>query len=304
MYTELDYKNFLYHHGILGQRWGKKNGPPYPLGSGDHSVSERKAGWRASLKKGDFKLTDRQKKILKIGAAVAVTALVTYGGYKLATSPYGRKIAADLINKASKTPSIEEQIANMGPEIVKKSQVHDVVVDHVKSSITEVSKRIGVVPGRCNFNSFAGALDREFNIKIKSGVKYEGNIGDLLTKCLKNTEGRLYEGLPASKFTDSAKASEFIFNRIAKGKEGAFGQIGSDLKGGDGHVFNWVVKNGKVEFYDTFVRTMSGGKSLDDATSHFALLSGINGKITRLDGLKIEDFTDFANELFEIGILK
>ena len=39
----------LYHHGILGQRWGRKNGPPYPLGAGDHSTSEKKAGWRKSL---------------------------------------------------------------------------------------------------------------------------------------------------------------------------------------------------------------------------------------------------------------
>lgn len=23
----------LYHHGILGQKWGVKNGPPYPLNS-------------------------------------------------------------------------------------------------------------------------------------------------------------------------------------------------------------------------------------------------------------------------------
>ena len=38
------------HHGILGQKWGKQNGPPYPLGSGDHSATEKKAGWRQSLK--------------------------------------------------------------------------------------------------------------------------------------------------------------------------------------------------------------------------------------------------------------
>lgn len=42
----------LYHHGILGQRWGKKNGPPYPLGVSDHSASEKKAGWRKSLDSG------------------------------------------------------------------------------------------------------------------------------------------------------------------------------------------------------------------------------------------------------------
>lgn len=33
----------LYHHGIRGQRWGKKNGPPYPLDESDHSVAEKRA---------------------------------------------------------------------------------------------------------------------------------------------------------------------------------------------------------------------------------------------------------------------
>lgn len=33
----------IYHHGILGQRWGQKNGPPYPLSSSRKSKIEKKA---------------------------------------------------------------------------------------------------------------------------------------------------------------------------------------------------------------------------------------------------------------------
>lgn len=44
----------LEHHGILGQKWGKRNGPPYPLDAGDHSAAEKKAGWRKSLDAGEI----------------------------------------------------------------------------------------------------------------------------------------------------------------------------------------------------------------------------------------------------------
>lgn len=42
----------LYHHGVAGQKWGKRNGPPYPLVASAHSASEKKAGWRKSLSNG------------------------------------------------------------------------------------------------------------------------------------------------------------------------------------------------------------------------------------------------------------
>lgn len=37
------YNDWLAHHGILGQKWGERNGPPYPLSGGDYSESEKKA---------------------------------------------------------------------------------------------------------------------------------------------------------------------------------------------------------------------------------------------------------------------
>ena len=35
-------KNELSHHGIMGQKWGTRNGPPYPLGGGDYSAREKR----------------------------------------------------------------------------------------------------------------------------------------------------------------------------------------------------------------------------------------------------------------------
>ena len=80
---------YLVHHGIKGQKWGKRNGPPYPLGASDHSASEKKAGWRNSLtenKQGSSKnkkngLSDRQKTALKVGVGVVGAATVAAGAY-------------------------------------------------------------------------------------------------------------------------------------------------------------------------------------------------------------------------------
>lgn len=43
------HKNYLEHHGILGMRWGRKMGPPYPLDASDHSAAEKKEGYKKSL---------------------------------------------------------------------------------------------------------------------------------------------------------------------------------------------------------------------------------------------------------------
>lgn len=57
--------NYLAHHGILGQKWGQKNGPPYPLGASDHSDSEKKAGWRKSIQGKIQNIRRKSKKFQK-----------------------------------------------------------------------------------------------------------------------------------------------------------------------------------------------------------------------------------------------
>lgn len=55
----------LQHHGILGQKWGKKNGPPYPLSrTGDWSAAERRS------QKKNYKALNREARRHRHNASV------------------------------------------------------------------------------------------------------------------------------------------------------------------------------------------------------------------------------------------
>lgn len=93
-YEELAYmgviptNNELYHHGILGMRWGRKNGPPYPLPNSRHSSSEKRAGWKDSLAS-VAKATGKGVATLAKGTARAVKG--TVGGVNKASIRLGLK---------------------------------------------------------------------------------------------------------------------------------------------------------------------------------------------------------------------
>lgn len=74
------YNDYLAHHGIQGQKWGHRNGPPYPLVDGQRSSTENKLNKTSksakakgndmpkSAKKsssGETKMTRKEKKAAK-----------------------------------------------------------------------------------------------------------------------------------------------------------------------------------------------------------------------------------------------
>ena len=75
--------NTLQHHGVKGMKWGVRK----KRDSGTNTRKKRQHENEDENKsKEKFHLTDKQKKAIKIGAAVTAAALVTYGAYKLSKS--------------------------------------------------------------------------------------------------------------------------------------------------------------------------------------------------------------------------
>lgn len=58
----LSHESYLIHHGILGQKWGKKNGPPYPLDFDKLSSEERSKAKEDSINNGDLETATKNKK--------------------------------------------------------------------------------------------------------------------------------------------------------------------------------------------------------------------------------------------------
>lgn len=59
----VDRSSALYHHGIDGQKWGHKNGPPYPLSrSGKWSAAERRENKRLAKEAKKIKAEEKQEK--------------------------------------------------------------------------------------------------------------------------------------------------------------------------------------------------------------------------------------------------
>ena len=124
--------NTLYHHGVDGQKWGVKNGPPYPL---DKAMSPRKAASRA---KKDAKEFARAKMFYGEGAGTR------------------RKLIKNVVAQRSKDPNYKEAFDEA---LAKQDMAKHVQKANAERRARDTSNRIKKT-GRGLVNIFTGHPER------------------------------------------------------------------------------------------------------------------------------------------------
>lgn len=325
------YYTYLEHHGILGQKWGKKNGPPYPLGASDHSAREKKAGWRKSLNKDNdketkekkkFHLSDKQKKYLKIGAAITATALVTAGTVYLAkkTGAYdkGKDYVISLIGKNRKAGdafSVDAQDKNSsmlsmdkkpdkyiekGKQIVE--QLKDVKMQDPLSSDTENLELANHSPSKDNCShTVISYMLRQMGLDVEALPIEEELGGPGCGGIIPSTFMRYFSDWdydnrrenwtkkPATfpKGLSPDEYRESFAKQIVErfGDEDMIGAFCCRKTTGGGHYMAFEIRNKKVYFIDPQIKNNNCNKTFKQLADGIIVNNEIN--FTRIDDMKI-----------------
>lgn len=249
----LRFDDELEHHGILGQKWGKRHGPPYPLDPEDRSAAEKKAA-----KSKNLRLTDGQKRAIAIGATAAATALGIYGAYKLGTldslprvHPTLEGSLPDTDFKKTTKPVTEKM--KRAEEVARKISPRDNRENCFSNALAICYALAGYEVGSTNGSSDnIGALSNIFGYDADS---------DNTPK-----ERRIWR-MGFSSETNADKVTKSILRRT-NAVDGSFGILGLNYSdsfiartGIHGHAINWCYEGGVMHY---FAVTQDGKSELKD----------------------------------------
>ena len=143
-YRALFSDTYLEHHGILGMKWGQRNGPPYPLDAKDHSASEKKAGWQKSLSGTEADTRRSNNRIVSKARSVKKHYVDQYDEYQERISRI-KGMSDEELEKRIKRLSNEKKLKEL--ELSDMSEAAVLVGDVLKSSGKTALTKVGGATG-------------------------------------------------------------------------------------------------------------------------------------------------------------
>ena len=276
---------YISHHGVKGQKWGKRqwqydDGSLTPAGYIHYGIGKgRRFGKREAANnthkskgqsgnKSGFKLSDKQKTALKIGAAVVVAGLAVYGGYKLSQTDAGKQMmgafskGADLPDIGKNEP-ILERMAKVNPAHHEDNCLPSAIAGQARLMGKDVT---------------AQGLNKGNKLPMDKALKKCFDGAQILTDNPNNRE-------MASRFAKSrADAEKLLVEKFGQNASGVIGVNWTKEMGGGGHAFNFQIFNGHVVFSD-YQNSFTDGHNV---LNNFWNMNAIDGNkyicLAKLDG--------------------
>lgn len=260
-------RNELYHHGIRGQKWGKRNGPPYPLTK--HSAAERKAGLDKTKKKGYNKGKTIERGRYAVGSILE----------KIGDKPISELSADGLmknIKMLSKPESVDEVLRNTNPSKSHSNCYNCVVAAAARLCGLDATAKEGISNGKgVSFDEVC----RVFKLDPDNPNDVVRVHNPSVERITRQIQKRYSEG--------DVGAVAFAWSEEYKQQSGITIE---------GHTLNWVVRDGKAEFADAQVglqgETLTGFISTrlsNDKEASIAKFGNITQKLNT-DAKKFNNF--------------
>jgi len=178
VYTSMYSRNAeLYHHGILGQKWGVQNGPPYPLDSKistgkrlrdafSRKVESEEVRAKRLEEKAQARTTKDYKKAEKEANKESRRDTVTSKAVRKAKS-----MTDDELKKAVARLNFEKQYANLEKELAELNKKNPTLMQKVKNGIKNEAKKQLKKTGDTVLNSITSEINKQISAKVKDAMK-------------------------------------------------------------------------------------------------------------------------------------
>ena len=277
---------FLVHHGITGQKWGVRNGPPYPLSAGAKSAKEKRAETKSKKPASGAQLGERlanhvlansgNKKtglVAEIAAYTAVT-IIPYLVF------YGLAVYSIHKDKQKEEKEAQERFEKRNPKQVSE-------LPKLKEPMDPVESMKLTNPGfpeeghvmNCTFCTTAMAL-REKGYDVQAQTTEHPWFSD---RFWERTFG-IEKETPMK-----ARTPKEIVDTLNSNGPGAYGNLSVTWKMGGGHSIFWKNdENGVTHVYD--------GQSGEEyeLKDNSKLMRALNPSMTSYNRLDNVDPTDYV----------